>query len=305
MIIYLIYNLQKEFKHTVPDTYLSKERITDYAIGLFPNLLTKNAVKKAIKRKQLLINKKHCLTADFVKAGQIIEFKFQDVSGHKIFKLELDVLFEDDYLAVVNKPAGIPVSGNAYKTLENALPFNLKLSNQKDTLSRLLPVHRLDNQTSGLVIVAKTSKSRIILGQQFDNKLIKKTYFAVVIGKTPSKGNINLQVDKKDAYTEFELIKTEASLRNGYLSLIKLMPQTGRTHQLRIHCEASGFPILGDKLYFGNNKAFKGKGLFLAACELNFRHPVFKNDIHIKILYPKKFDYIIERELRRYNYSIE
>ncbi|MCF6366203.1 MAG: RluA family pseudouridine synthase [Bacteroidales bacterium] len=290
-----------KFKHTVPSDYSEKKRITDYAIGLFPNLLTKNAVKKAIKRKQLFIDGRNCETGTFLNPGQIIELKFHEISKNKVFKLKLEVLFEDEYLAIVFKPAGIPVSGNAFKTLENALLFNLKQSKQKDALLCPLPVHRLDNQTSGLVIIAKTSGSRIKLGQQFEKKEVKKIYHAVVIGKTPRKGKINFPIAQKDACTEFELIKTELSLRNGFLSLIKLMPQTGRTHQLRIHCEAAGFPILGDKLYFGNKKVFKGKGLFLSATELAFNHPVTKKQLRFAVSYPKKFDYILNRENMRFN----
>ena len=292
--------MQKEFKHIVPENYNKNERITEYAIGLFPVLLTKNAVKKAIKKQLLRIDSKLCKTSDFIKAGQQIELEVQDTTKRKVFQLKLDILFEDDYLAVVNKPAGYPVSGNAFKTLENALAFNLKKSKQEDALPHPLPVHRLDNQTSGLVIVAKTNSSRINLGQQFEDKLISKSYFAVVIGKTSKKGDISLPVEGKESYTEYELIKTTPSLRNGYLSLLKLSPHTGRTHQLRIHCEASGFPILGDKLYFGEHDSFKGKGLFLAACELSFLHPLTNEDIQISIPYPKKFDTIMQREEKRF-----
>ncbi len=291
----------KEFKHIVPENYNKNERITDYAIGLFLVLLTKTAVKKAIKKQLLRIDSKLCKTSDFVEAGQLIYLKkVQDTESLKVFQLKLEILFEDEYLAVVNKPAGITVSGNAFKTLENALPFNLKKSKQEDALPRPLPVHRLDNQTSGLVIVAKTNQSRINLGQQFEDKHISKTYFAVVIGQTPKKGDISLSVDGKKAYTKYELIKTTPSFRNGYLSLLKLSPLTGRTHQLRIHCEASGFPILGDKLYFGKLDIFKGKGLFLAACELSLLHPSTNEGIQISIPYPKKFDTIVEREKRMY-----
>ncbi len=293
--------MQKTFNHTVPENYKKNERITEYAIGLFPVLLTKNAVKKAIKKQLLRIDNKLCKTSDFVDAGQQIELEVQDTTKRKVFQLKLDILFEDNYLAVVHKPAGYPVSGNAFKTLENALAFNLKPSNHEDALPYPLPVHRLDNQTSGLIIVAKTNHSRINLGQQFENKHISKTYFAVVIGKTPKKGDVNLPVDGKKSYTEYELIKTTPSLRNGYLSLLKLSPHTGRTHQLRIHCEASGFPILGDKLYFGKHDVYKGKGLFLAACELSFLHPLTNEDIQISIPYPKKFSVLMEREQKRFD----
>lgn len=292
--------MQKKYTHIVSQDYIGQDRICDYAVNLFPNLQSKNAVKKAIKNNNLLIDNQTCTTGTFVKPGQTVEYRFKNITNIKEFRLKLDVIFEDDYLAVVNKPAGITVSGNAFKTLANALTFNLKKSTNKDALPFPLPVHRLDNQTSGLVIVAKTIKSRIKLGEQFEDKCIKKTYFAVVIGKTQPTGIINSLVNGKKAISKFELIRTESSLRNGFLSLIKLYPETGRTHQLRIHCEASGFPILGDKIYHGNKPVFKGKGLFLSSTDLTFTHPIYNKILKFNISYPIKFDRVIDRENKRF-----
>jgi len=292
--------IQKSIKHIVPKEYNKHERITDYAIGIFAMLPTKNSVKKAIKKELLLVDKQKCKTGTFINNGQIIELISQDVLSHKVFHLKLELVYEDDFISVINKPAGFSVSGNKFKTIANALAFNLKKSEQEDALPHPLPVHRLDNQTSGLLIIAKTKQARIILGQQFEKKEIQKKYFAVVIGKTPKQGSISIPIENKDAFTSYELIKKEPSLRNGFLSLIKLSPKTGRTHQLRIHCEKSGFPILGDKIHNGEKDIFKGKGLFLSSTELAFNHPITKNKLNIAIPYPKKFNTILEREKRRF-----
>lgn len=292
--------MKKKFTHKVPYDYCANERISDYAIGIFPVLPTKNSVKKAIKKQILSVDNQPCTTALIVKKKQVIEYISKESPKKKIFKLKLEILYEDDFMAVINKPAGFSVSGNKFKTIENALPFNLKKSEIEDALQHPLPAHRLDMQTSGLLIAAKTKNARIILGKQFENNEIKKTYFAVVIGKIPKYGEISVLVDGKQAFTKFELVKTEPSLRNGFLSLIKLFPKTGRTHQLRIHCEAIGFPILGDKLYNGNLKAFKGKGLFLSASGLVFNHPVTNKLLNLSINCPNKFKTVIEREKKRF-----
>ncbi len=292
--------MHKKLEHTVPNTYIKHERITDYAIGIFALLPTKNSIKKAIKKKLLIIDNQPCTTANLIKKNQKIELIPDTSSKNKIFKLKMQIIYEDDYIAIINKVAGFSVSGNKFKTIENALPFNLKKSKQIDALPHPLPVHRLDNQTSGLLIIAKTKNARIKLGSQFEENKIRKIYFAVVIGNTPNKGEIKIKIKDKKALTKYKLIRTEPSLRNGFLSLIKLFPSTGRTHQLRVHCEAIGFPILGDKLYNGKKQVFKGKGLFLCASELSFNHPATKENMNFAIPYPEKFNKIIEREKKRF-----
>lgn len=205
-------------------------------------------------------------------------------------------------MAIINKPAGISVSGNQYKTIVNALGFNLKVSNQKDALNWPLPVHRLDNQTSGLLIIAKTVMARIKLGRAFENKQIKKKYQAIVIGKTDPKGSVNYKIGEKEAFSEYKTLQTVKSLKNDYLSLLELIPSTGRTHQLRIHCaKALGTPILGDKIYGKPNLILKHKGLFLCAVALDFVHPITTEELKIRIATPHKFIKRLENEQRRFD----
>jgi len=287
-------------KHIVKKEIKTLVRATEYIHENFDYFKTKSAVKKALKKHHILINGEICLTGTHIKRGQLIEILEENTANFKIFKLKIPVIFEDEFIAVINKPPGISVSGNYFKTVQNALPFNLKKSAQKDAFPVPLPAHRLDNQTSGLLIIAKTRTARIHLGKQFEEKNIQKKYNAVVIGTPEKNGIISFPVNGKNALTRYELVKTEKSLRNGYLSLINLYPLTGRTHQLRIHCEQSGFPILGDKLYNGGLPVFKGKGLFLSATEIAFNHPVTEKSLKFLIPYPQKFDTVIKREKERY-----
>ena len=180
------------------------------------------------------------------------------------------------------------------------MPYNIKVSTEKDALKWAKPVHRLDNQTSGLLIVSKTQLAHINLGKQFENKLIRKKYVAIVIGKLIGEGFITEPIENKPAKTEYKVIKTVESLKNKHLSLVELFPHTGRTHQLRIHLSGLGFPILGDKLYGKEDLVLKHKGLFLSAIKLSLKHPVKGGDLEIKVDMPNKFNTRLNNEQRRF-----
>jgi len=235
-----------------------------------------------------------------VQYGQVIDLLETPQSQPKIFELELEVLFEDHFMAAIHKPAGFSVSGNAYKTIYNSLPYNLKKSSEPDALPWPTPVHRLDNQTSGILLIAKTKTAQIALGNQLENHTIQKKYCAVVIGKVLSKGKIKTPIEDKTAQTDFEVVTVVNSLRFEHLSLLNVFPKTGRTHQIRIHLASIGHPIFGDKLYVEEKMLHKGKGLFLCACEISFLHPKTSEEINLKIAPPYKFESLFLREQRRW-----
>lgn len=236
--------------------------------------------------------------------GQVIDLLETPLSQPKIFELPLEILFEDEQMAAIHKPAGFSVSGNAYKTIYNALPFNLEKSTEPDALPWPTPVHRLDNQTSGILLVAKTKTAQIALGNQFENHTIQKKYSAVAIGQVLANGKINTPIDDKIAETDFEVVTVVNSLRFAHLSLLNLFPKTGRTHQIRIHLESIGHPIFGDKLYVDEKMLHRGKGLFLCAQEILLQHPKTSQEINLKIEIPHKFESLLLREQRRWeNYN--
>ncbi|KGL63026.1 RluA family pseudouridine synthase [Polaribacter sp. Hel1_85] len=264
-------------------------RFQEYSVGIFNTIPTKSGIKKAIKKELIYIDGILATTSKFISGGEKIElYQSEKSSTFERLKLDIEVLFEDDYLAVINKPAGILVSGNKFVTIANGLTQNLKKNNLSDAV-KPQPVHRLDYPTSGLLLIGKTSNSITELGKLFENKEIQKTYFAVTIGKMNPKGNINLPVDDKKAETEFEVLKSVKSERFDFLNLVKLQPKTGRKHQLRKHLLAIENPILGDKEYFLEDKILNGKGLFLHAATLDFTHPFTKENISISKELPKKF----------------
>jgi 23S rRNA pseudouridine1911/1915/1917 synthase len=162
-------------------------RLQEYAVGIFKTIPTKSGIKKAIKKQLVFVNGNLASTALFINGGEIIElFSLENENEFKRLDLDLEVLFEDDYLAVIYKPAGILVSGNSFSTIDNALAQNLKKSNQIDAV-RPRPVHRLDYPTSGLLLIGKTTSSIIALNKLFENKEIQKTYHAITIGKMEHK----------------------------------------------------------------------------------------------------------------------
>lgn len=286
-------------------TYIVKEltseiRFIDFAIGLFPQLKTKNSVKKAIKKERFLLNNELATSGRWVKLGDEIKLVDGIQNVPQAYDLVIDIVFEDNYLVIVNKPAGIVVSGNQFKTLENALIDDAKLSTDDDAYKWVKPVHRLDAQTSGLVVFAKTASVHILLAKLFEERKINKVYHAIVTGKIEEDKQILLPVQGLTAKSELKVIKSIPSLQNEFLTWVELYPKTGRTHQLRIHCAGIGHPIVGDIIYGEKNNTLLHKGMFLAAVELNFIHPKTKNEVKIEIPVPNKFELFFNRESKRW-----
>ncbi|MCB0644354.1 MAG: RluA family pseudouridine synthase [Phaeodactylibacter sp.] len=286
-------------RHIVPDLP-EPVRLSDYACSCFPDVPSRKGIKKAIQRGQLHVNGAPETTGYWVQTGDQLELYEAEPRVAKVFELPLPVIYEDDDLAVVLKPAGYKVSGNQFQTIHNALPFNLKPPVAGANLATPLPVHRLDKPTSGLLLVAKSLKARIDLGEQLKQQSVKKRYQAVVIGQMPEAGFIDEPLEGKPARTRYHLLDTCPSLKNETLSWLDLWPETGRTHQLRKHLAGVGFPILGDAEYGREGMILKGKGLFLCAVALEFRHPSTGSVLQLEIEAPHKFYSLFERERRRW-----
>ncbi|HSP83731.1 MAG TPA: RluA family pseudouridine synthase [Gillisia sp.] len=271
--------------HIVP-AIKEKIRLQEYAVSIFSSITTKSALKKAIKREEVLLNGTPANTSDWIEEHQKIELLQPALPTKKIFSLKLNILFEDDILAVIDKPAGIPTSGNYFRTIENALPFNLAPSPEVDALPYPMPVHRLDNPTAGLLLVAKTRNAQTFLNRSFQNKEIQKTYTAIVGGLHPKDAVYENEIENKEALSEVVLLKNINKAGRDF-SLVEITPQTGRTHQIRIHLSRNGFPIVGDKEYGGSTE-FQG-GLYLFSSGVKFNHPVSLKLIEIQLPLPKKF----------------
>ncbi len=280
--------MQLAENHNVPEQE-KPIRFQEYGVGIFKTIPTKSGIKKAIKKELIFIDGILATTSKYISGGEKIElFQSEEASSFKRLELDIEVLFEDDYLAIIYKPAGILVSGNKFVTIANGLAQNLKKSNQPDAV-KPQPIHRLDYPTSGILLAGKTSSSINILSKLFENKEIQKTYFAITIGEMKKNGEISFSIDKKTSFTQFKVLQKVDSERFTCLNLVKLKPKTGRKHQLRKHLSAIGNPILGDKEHFIEGLVLNGKGLYLHASTLEFAHPFTKEKISITKELPKKF----------------
>lgn len=199
--------------------------------------------------------------------------------------MNIPIIYEDDRLLIVDKPAGlltIPAKGKESRTLSSVLNEDLK---QKGIFFRLHPCHRLDRETSGLIIYAKGKSVQKMMMQLFKRKEVKKTYIAFVRGElSKAQGEIDNPIDGQSALTRYWLLKK----MSGF-SIVKIMPLTGRKNQIRIHFKQLGFPILGETKYaFRRDFKVKAKRLCLHAEAIEFVHPVTKK--YLRLVCPLEKD---------------
>lgn len=197
----------------------------------------------------------------------------------------IPVLYEDQWLLVVDKPAGllvIPTPKNEKHTLTGLLNENLKKENIP---YRLHPCHRLDRDTSGLIIYAKGKSVQQKMMDEFKNKRIKKTYIASVQGKLPKPvGEIRNSIEGRSALTRYKVIRQD----KGF-SIVEVMPVTGRKNQIRIHFRQIGNPILGDtRFVFRRHFKVKANRLCLHAKTLEFVHPMTQQKVQVESESPEK-----------------
>jgi 23S rRNA pseudouridine1911/1915/1917 synthase len=255
--------------------------------------------------------------------------------------IPLDVVFEDADLAVVNKPAGMMVHAGAGQneearnlgTLVNALLYRFKALSSTGGDLRPGIVHRLDKDTSGLIVVAKNDRAHAALGEMFSGRRIKKTYIALVQGALErEKGTINAGVSRdpmrrtrmtakpnenaRTAVSHYEVVRRLAT-RFGKFTLVRVRIETGRTHQIRVHMASIGHPVVGDTLYGGagqltdqvaaqaaQSKAARRKAdpevlrlgrNFLHAARLEFPHPVTGKPLQLEAPLPVELEQFLER----------
>lgn len=228
--------------------------------------------------------------------------------------IPLDIVYEDDEIIVINKPSGMvvhPAVGNESGTLVNALLYHCKGSlSGINGVIRPGIVHRIDKDTSGLLVVAKTDEAHIFLSSLLKDHGIKRVYHAIVTGHLPSdRGTINAPIarhpiDRKkmavvaggrEAITHYEVLRDYSSFCHARLQL-----ETGRTHQIRVHLSHIGHPIIGDTVYGGGKTQFERahakylSGQCLHAKELSFPHPRTKEIMHFEVDFPSEFSALLD-----------
>ena len=215
-------------------------------------------------------------------------------------KMDLDIVYEDDYLMVINKPSGLtvhPGNGNFNNTLVNGLMYyTTNLSSAGDT-TRPGIVHRLDKDTSGLMLVAKTNEAHAILADDFKNKRVYREYYALLVGTFPSTtAHIDAPIGRsKTNYNKMEVraggkeARTNITVITRYhdYTLVSVVLETGRTHQIRVHTSYVGYPVFNDPVY--GREVIPGFGQFLHSKKIRFTHPILKTTLEFDSELPKIF----------------
>jgi len=281
-------------------------RLDKYVCQQLPEL-SRSRVQKLIADGHITVNGRPAKPGLKLNIGDRLKVAIPPTPTEQVLPedVPLDIIYEDDDLLVVDKPAGLtvhPVPGHPGHTLVNALLAHFP--HLADTGDALRPgiVHRLDKDTSGVMLVAKTGKARADLAGQFKSHTVSKAYMALVKGRlTLEEGIIEAAMGRdprnrkkmavveggREASTEYQVIK----YIGGY-TLLEVRPRTGRTHQIRVHLGAIGFPVAGDKIY-GVKVPFLSRQ-FLHACRLGFSLPATGEYIEFKSELPEDLEQALE-----------
>ena len=291
--------------------------------------LTRSYIKKIIESGQIKINKITTIQpSKKIKAKDVIIANLTTQNSKKLFpnKINLDIHFEDENILIINKPKGLvvhPGAGNYDNTLANALAYRYK-NKLSDINGELRPgiVHRIDKETSGLLVIAKNNLSHLRLGNQFSNHSIKRKYVCFVWGVVrPLQGRIETlisrnkknrqlmmvsEVNGKKAITNYKTIKVFNIKDIPKISLIECNLETGRTHQIRVHMKYKGASLLGDNKYGKKNIKFKKinqkffeilsklNGQALHAKSLGFIHPKTNKWVNFESNLPNDFSKLLK-----------
>jgi 23S rRNA pseudouridine1911/1915/1917 synthase len=290
--------------HTVQEEYKDL-RLDVYLSNAIPEVPSRMFIKKMIEAGQVMVNGKQTKVKYKVAAGDIIETDVneEDFAPKDILaeKMELDIFYEDDDLVVINKPEGLtvhPASGSQSGTLVNGLMYRYQELSDVNGPVRPGIVHRLDRDTSGLILIAKTNVAHARLGRQFEKHTIIKRYVARVQGRVQfDQGVIDVPLEQHKKYHDQRQVANEGEGKSATTlyevlkrfpksTLMALYPQTGRTHQLRVHMKHLGHPILGDEKY-GQKISFPR--LALHAQSIGFMHPITKAFVEFSCPTPPEF----------------
>ncbi len=280
------------------DSYLSKELD-----------ISRSKVQKLIKENKITVNKKVEKESYKIKENDIIEVndKLDFSINVEAEDIKLDIVYEDDYLMVINKKSGMvvhPAPGNYNHTLVNALLYHFGIKNTSNMRPGI--VHRLDKDTSGLMLVSKDEKTLELLSNMIKNKDVKRNYLAIVDGViSPDTATIDApigrdknnrekmaitDVNSKEAITHIKVLKR---YKKNTLLLCSL--ETGRTHQIRVHLAYINHPVVNDPIY--NKKKSTSFGQMLHSTSIEFIHPITKENLHFEVDPPKEFkDYLQKLE---------
>ena len=295
---------------------LENMRLDAYISSKKTNLSRTN-IQRLIEEGNILVNSQKKKISYKVQIGDNIEINIPEAkeTSIKAENIPVEVVYEDNDIIVVNKPKGMvvhPANGNPDGTLVNAI-----MAMCKGSLSgiggEIRPgiVHRLDKDTSGLLIVAKNDLAHINMSNQIKDRQVKKIYIALVKGNiNENEATINMPIgrsttdrkkmavrkDGKEAITHFKVLK-----RYKNYTLLEVKIDTGRTHQIRVHMAKIGHPVLGDMVYSKGKNEFGVEGQMLHSKSLDFKHPITGKEMHLEAKLPEYFEEVLEKLDRENN----
>ncbi len=290
---------------------IDNERLDKYLTKVLD--MSRSKVQKIIKDGSVTLKGKTLSSNYLVSINDELDINIVEEEKKEItpFDINIDVPYEDDYLLIINKPSGLvvhPAPGHHEDTLVNALSKKFKLSD----VDSLRPgiVHRIDKDTSGLMLVAKDNKTHELLSEMIKDHKVERTYYALVegvinhdtgtidapIGRDTKNRQKMMITDKnsKEAITNFRVLE-----RFNNKTLVECKLETGRTHQIRVHFNYINHPVVGDPIY-GRKNSVTSFGQYLHSKSIRFIHPITKKEIFIDSDLPKEFNDLLE-ELRNNN----
>lgn len=287
-----------------------KKRLDSYIVEELEDL-SRTTVKRLIDEEKILVNGKKQKSSYKPEMGDVISIDMPEAREIKLEaqNIPVPVIYEDNDIIVVNKPKGMvvhPANGNPDGTLVNAI-----LAMCKNSLSgiggEIRPgiVHRLDKDTSGLLIVAKNDTAHMKMSKQIQDRKVTKKYIALVKGviaeneatidlpiarSTKDRKKMGVDPNGKNAITHFKVLK-----RYDKYTLLELKIDTGRTHQIRVHMSYIGHPIVGDSVYSNGKNEFDIEGQMLHARYLEFKHPITGEELKLEAPIPEYFESILKK----------
>ena len=284
-----------------------KTRLDSFLYEL-DNSFTRSHYKNLIEEGHVLVNGKKVKAGYALKLNDVVSVEMIPARPIETLpqNIPLDIVYEDEDLAVINKPKGMvvhPANGNWDGTLVNALLYNIKDLSGINGEIRPGIVHRLDKDTSGLLVVAKNDFAHVALSKQIADKTCKRIYLALVIGNMPNDSGVVANYLGRDPKNRLryavvdnggKYAETHYKVLTRYkdYSLVEFELKTGRTHQIRVHCKYLNHPIVGDDLYGGKSK-FKTDGQMLHAYKLSFYHPRTNKYMEFEAQLPEYFQKIL------------
>ena len=285
----------------------NKERLDKYLAN--NTEYSRSTITKMLDADYITVNDKQEKASYKVRENDVIEIKEGFIEETDIIPVEMsiDIVYEDDDIIVVNKPSGLvvhPGSGNYDNTLVNGLMHYTQSLSDINGEERPGIVHRIDKDTSGLLLIAKNNKSHAILTEYFKNhQNIKREYLCLICGNFPHESaTIDAPIGRdpkdrkkmavtadnsKEAITHLKVVK-----KYKEYTLVSLILETGRTHQIRVHMNYIGYPVYNDPVY--NTKKCTEFGQFLHSYKMDFIHPITKKEMHFEAPLPNEFQSFID-----------